>query len=193
LHSRGVADDTGRVAGDRATAVGRPLRVRQPWRRALNIGLSLVLAVFWWNLYRPQIVGGPAAYAMVSGKSMESTLLDGDLVITREHRSYHVGEVIVFRVPDGDPRAGLAVIHRIVGGSAQTGYLTRGDNRTTADPWMTPQHDVIGSVALRIPYAGSVMVFLGKPPIFAWLLGSIALTTVWAFDRRRRSASVAAS
>lgn len=173
--------------------MGRRPRVRRPWLRALNIALSLVLAVFWWNLYRPQIVGGPAAYAMVSGTSMESTLVDGDLVITREHHSYHEGEVIVFRVPDGDPRAGLAVIHRIVGGSAATGYVTRGDNRTTSDPWMTPPHDVIGSVALRIPYAGSVMVFLGKPPVFAWLLGSIALTTVWAFDRRRRSASVAAS
>ena len=163
-----------------------------PWLRALNIALTLVLAVVWWNLYRPQLVGGPAAYAMVSGTSMESTLQDGDLVITREHGSYHVGDVIAYRVPAGDPHAGLRVVHRIVGGSATAGYITRGDNRSSADPWRPGPGDVIGSVALRIPYAGSVLSVLREPPVFAWFVGSVVLLYLWRVSRRRRSEPVPA-
>lgn len=166
--------------------------VRRPWVRALNIVVTLVLAVFWWNLYRPQLVGGPAAYAMVSGKSMESTLEDGDLVITREHRSYHLGEIIAYRVPAGDPLAGLRVVHRIVGGSAADGYVTRGDNRSSADPWRPRPGDVIGSVALRIPYGGSVMSVLREPPVFTWFVGSIVLVCLWSVSRRRSSEPVTA-
>jgi signal peptidase I len=176
------------VADERAgTAVRGARRVRRPWLRALNIGLSLVLAVFWWNLYRPQLIGGPAAYAIVSGKSMESTLDDGDLVITREHDSYHIGEVIAYQVPPGFGQSGLRVVHRIIGGSAATGYITKGDNRATADPWRLMHRDVIGGVALRIPVAGSLFGILRDPPVFAWFLGSIVLTSLWALDRRRRS------
>jgi signal peptidase len=156
----------------------------------LNIAVTLVLAVFWWNLYRPQFVGGPAGYARVSGESMESTLVDGDLVITREHDSYHVGEVIAYRIPEGNRLAGVGVIHRIVGGSADAGYITQGDNRDTTDPWRPTAREVIGSVALRIPLAGSLVGFLRSPPIFAWFLGSIALTSWWVFDRRRRAGMV---
>jgi signal peptidase len=160
---------------------------KQWWRRAVNITVTLVIALFWWNLYRPQLVGGPAAYAMVSGRSMESTLEDGDLVITREHRSYHVGQVIAYEVPDGDPLAGLRVVHRIVGGSAASGYVTRGDHRTSVDPWRPRPHDVIGSVALRIPHGGSVLSVLREPPVFAWFVGSMVLLALWNLDRRRRS------
>ncbi|MEX1009104.1 MAG: signal peptidase I [Acidimicrobiia bacterium] len=180
------------MAGDEAAAVGAWRHVRRPWLRALNIAVTLVLAVFWWNLYRPQLIGGPAAYAMVAGTSMESTLVDGDFVITRGHDSYHVGEVIAYRVPDGFERAGLRVIHRIIGGSAETGYITRGDNRAAADPWHPTSRDVIGSVALRIPYAGSVVGVLREPPVFAWFVGSIVLTSLWALDRRRRSEAIPA-
>jgi signal peptidase len=141
-----------------------PGSVSRPWLRAL-IGLTLLVAALWWNLYRPQLVGGPAAYAMVSGRSMESTLEDGDLVITREHATYHVGEIIAYQVPAGEPNAGLRVVHRIVGGSAATGFVTRGDHRTRIDPWRPPPSDVIGSVALRIPYEERSRPAREPPPV----------------------------
>ena len=114
---------------------------------------------------------------MVSGRSMESTLEDGDLVITREHSSYHVGEIIAYQVPDGDPMAGLRVVHRIVGGSAADGYVTRGDHRTSVDPWRPRPDDVIGSVARAHPVRGSGPQ---RAPRTA------ALRLVRGFDRARR-------
>jgi len=175
-----------------STAAGSRRRVDRRGLRALNIAVTLVLAVFWWNLYRPQLLGGPAGYAVVEGTSMRPTLVAGDLVITREHARYHSGEVIAYRVPAGASLAGLPVIHRIVGGSASMGYVTKGDNRATADPWRVAPGDVIGSVGLRIPYAGTIVGVLRQPPMFAWLVGSIVLTGFWALDRRRRARPVAA-
>jgi signal peptidase I len=155
--------------------------------RAVNIGLTLVLAVVWWNLYRPQPFGGPAAYAVVEGNSMEPAFNDGDLVITREHSSYHAGEVIAFRVPDDAPGAGLRVIHRIVARTASGAYITKGDNnRGSLDPWRPSDRDVIGSVAVHVPHAGTVVNFLRQPPVFAWFVGSIVLVGFWTIDRRRR-------
>jgi hypothetical protein len=84
------------------------------------------------------------------------------------------------------------VVHRIVGGSAATGYVTRGDHRTSIDPWRPRPGDVIGSVALRIPYGGTVLSLLREPPLFAWFVGSIVLVALWSIDRRRRSEPVAA-
>jgi signal peptidase I len=158
--------------------------------RVANLALTLVLFVVWFQLYRPQLVGGPAAYAVVEGTSMDGTLSSGDLVVTREHRAYHVGEIIAFEVPGG-----LRVIHRIVAGDATTGYITRGDNRDEADPWRTYPSEVIGSVSLRVPHLGTVVEWLQQPPLFAWLVGSLLISGLWSVDRRlgRRRAPLLSS
>ena len=160
-------------------------RTRRPWLRALNIGVTLVLAVFWWNLYRPQLFGGPAGYAAVEGSSMVPTYH----VITREHRTYHVGDVIAFEVPSGAPDAGLHVIHRIIARTPDGLYVTMGDNRDSVDPWQLSGRDVIGSVAIHVPYVGSVVRVLREPPVFAWFVGSLVLVGLWVVDRRRRAAA----
>jgi signal peptidase I len=164
-------------------------RGRRQWLRALNIGVTLVLAVFWWNLYRPQLIGGPAGYAAVEGSSMVPAYRAGDLVITREHSTYHVGEVIAFQVPRGAPGAGLHVIHRIIARTPGGTYVTMGDNRDSVDPWQLTGHDVIGSVAVHVPYVGAVVRVLREPPVFAWFVGSIVLVGLWAVGRRRRAAA----
>jgi signal peptidase I len=147
--------------------------------RAANLALTIVLGVVWFQLYRPQLVGGPAAYAVVEGTSMDGTLSAGDLLVTREHDRYHLGEIVAFHAPGG-----IAVIHRIVGGDPATGYLTRGDNRDEADPWRIFPRDIIGSVAVRVPAVGALVLLLGKPPMLIWLLGSIVLSSLWWLDRR---------
>jgi hypothetical protein len=55
------------------------------------------------------------------------------------------------------------VIHRVTGGSAASGYTTRGDNREGRDLWRPKPDDVIGSIAVRIPLAGRVPMSLGTP------------------------------
>jgi hypothetical protein len=74
---------------------------------------------------------------------MEPTLRDGDLVVVRERGSYATDDVIAFRLPAGTAGPEGAVIHRIVGGSAAEGFVTRGDNRDADDSWRVAPDDIL--------------------------------------------------
>ena len=43
--------------------------------------VALGVAAFWFVVLRPQAIGGPASYVLVSGHSMLPTLRDGDVLL----------------------------------------------------------------------------------------------------------------
>ena len=131
--------------------------------------LAFVATLLWFCL--PQSLGGRAGWVMVEGTSMLPRLHTGDLVLVEHQSSYHVGEVVAYRVPKGQVGAGHVVIHRIAGGNARTGWTMKGDNRTAADLWHPTNHDVIGAKELRIPDAWFVLRFLHTPLFLALLAG----------------------
>src|SRR3954447_9111211 len=101
------------------------------WRRpnqAAAFVLLVALVGGWAFVLRPQSLGGPAGYVLVSGHSMLPRYHTGDLVLVERRHSYHVGQVIAYRVPKGDAMAGAQVIHRIIGGDARRGFVVQGDN-----------------------------------------------------------------
>ncbi|HEY7525465.1 MAG TPA: signal peptidase I [Candidatus Limnocylindria bacterium] len=135
------------------------------------------LLVVWFVLFRPTAIGGPAAYATVAGTSMEPGLHTGDMVIAQAQDSYRVGDVVVYRIPDGDPGDGALVIHRIIGGSARDGFILQGDNRDLADPWRPTSADILGRGWITIPAVGNLMFLLRNPVVVAAMLGLLAF--VW--------------
>ena len=110
-----------------------------------------------------QVFGGPLTYVVVAGHSMEPALQTSDLGFVLRRSSYERGDVVAFRVPAGEPGAGGLVIHRVVGGSSDTGYLTQGDNRAGRDPWRPKPEDVIGKLAFHVPKLGLASAFLASP------------------------------
>jgi signal peptidase len=139
--------------------------------KVAGIALAVLVCLFWVQFLRPQSLGGNAAYVLVSGKSMLPRYHTGDLVLVEKHSSYHVGQLIAYRVPKGDPMAGAEVIHRIIGGSAAKGFIVKGDNRTAPDVWRPKPGDIVGAKALRIPNAVIILQFL-RSPIFLALLAA---------------------
>jgi signal peptidase I len=126
-----------------------------------------------------QVLEAPAKYVIVAGHSMEPALRTGDLAFVVRHPSYRRGDVIAYHVPAGEPGAGAVVIHRVIGGSADAGYVTQGDNRNSRDIWRPKPDDVIGSMALQVPLAGHLPTFLGTPlglGICAGLLAFLLVT-----------------
>jgi signal peptidase I len=139
--------------------------------KAAGAALVVLVCLFWAQYLRPQSLGGHAGYVLVSGQSMEPRYHTGDLVLVEKHAGYHPGEVIAYRVPKGDPMAGAQVIHRIVGGDGEHGFVVRGDNRTAPDVWRPRDADIVGAKALRLPGAIVVLQYL-RSPVFLGILAA---------------------
>ena len=136
----------------RTVASGRLVR--------LTCWTVFVAAIAAWAIFlRPGFLGGRASYVIVAGHSMEPTLHPRDLVVTIRQRSYRRGDVIAYHIPKNQAGAGLLIIHRIVGGSAAAGYMTKGDNRCYRDPWRPKPRDIDGKRAARVPRFGALGTF----------------------------------
>jgi signal peptidase len=172
----------------RELALVEPLRPARSWlgraRTVLSVILVVAACVFWALFLRPQSLGGRAGYVLVSGHSMLPRYHTGDLVLVERQSSYHVGQVIAYRVPKGDPMAGAQVIHRIVGGDPRRGFVVQGDNRTAPDQWRPKPGDIVGAKALRIPKAVIVLRFLRSPALLALLAASFVFVSVLAGGQR---------
>ncbi len=145
-------------------------------RRILLIP-ALALGLLWMIWFRPVYLGGPAAYVIVSGSSMEPELHTGDLVITQRQPAYDVGDVVAYRVDAG------FVIHRVVGGSAYEGFDTQGDNRQSPDPWHPTTDQIEGKLWMHLPNAGRWVGLIRQPLVFASLAVGLAVV---AFPPKKR-------
>jgi signal peptidase I len=180
----------------------RAVRAREDVRKRRR-GNAVFYAVFalavagWFLMLRPVRLGGPATFVVVQGVSMEPTYHTGDLVIAHRQASYAVGDVIAYRVPNGDVGAGLTVVHRITGGSAAAGFVTQGDNNPAPDDWRPTLADVQGKAWAVAPQGGALLTFLRAPIPLAALGASVVVAMIIYRDsaepsrRRRRRTDLA--
>ncbi len=129
----------------------------------LTAAFSLLILAFWFVALRPTVLGGPATYLIISGISMEPTFWDGDLVVVRQRSQYHVGDIIAYSVDDYY-LSQKYVIHRVVGETPHSAFLTQGDNRSNIDPWMPTYDRIIGRSFLHVPRLGVLIAFLQEDP-----------------------------
>lgn len=148
-----------------------------PLRRIASLAMVILVIAGWFTLFGPTSLGGPTTYVAVSGTSMEPGLLEGDLVVARRADRYEPGDVVVFRVPEGEPAAGGLVIHRIVGGSA-AGFVVQGDNKGVPDPWRPSATDIAGTLWLRLPGAAVALTWLRQPAVFAAVAAALTAFVV---------------
>lgn len=125
----------------------------------LLLGLVVVLA---WNLW-PAALGGHTRFIMVTGASMEPVFHIGDSLVVREIDDPQIGDIIVFRIPQGDPAEGSFVVHRIFAQRADGSFMTKGDNRRYADPWHITPEDIVGKPTWTIPQFGRLLQMTHSP------------------------------
>lgn len=179
----GVAADAG-AAALTASRGGSRVPTRRRLRGAAVVLAWLVVGAGWAMVLRPQFLGGPAAYVAVAGDSMEPGLSTGDLVVALRRDGYRRGDVVVYRVPAGEPGAGTMVIHRIVGGSAADGFVLRGDNRGTDDLWRPLTDDIAGKLAVTLPRGAAVLQRARTPAGMGLLAGLVTASMIVAGRRR---------
>lgn len=159
-----------------------PAANRETWKRwakntVLNL-LTLAAIALWFFVLRPGSLGGPATYIVVAGTSMQPGMHTGDLVLSLKQGSYQRGDIVTFAVPEGEDGAGTLVIHRIVGGNPQDGFITQGDNRDSTDYWRPTVEDIKGKKFALIPKGGQLLQLLRTPAALGVLAGLFAFIAV---------------
>lgn len=152
--------------------------------RLLPLVIFAVLLAGWLVYLRPQSLGGSASYVMIRGTSMLPHYRTGDLILLRQAPSYSVGEVIGYKVPKDEIGAGQVLVHRIVGGNGETGYILKGDNNKSPDPWRPKNADVVGQQFLVFPQLGERIMFIRQPVILA--AAATAIAVPWVLFGKRR-------
>jgi signal peptidase len=143
------------------------------WAAAVAVSVAALMLVV------PIVRGEPSRLVIVSGHSMDPTLHTGDLVLAWPRADYRVGDLTPYRVPAGQPGEGGMVIHRIVGGSADDGFVMQGDNNPAPDIWMPRHDDIVGREVLVVPMLGELMAWIRQPAVVAALAaGAVAAVVV---------------
>jgi signal peptidase I len=156
--------------------------VKRRLLRIIEVGAAAAFVIGWAVTLRPASLGGPATYVVVRGDSMLPGFHSGDLAILQAGRDYEQGDAIGYRVPAGEVGAGQVVVHRIVGGDGQAGYVMEGDNNPAPDPWLPREGDVAGKVWLLLPGVGRAIVIAHQPAV----AGALAVSLLVMVVRARR-------
>ncbi|MFI2753161.1 signal peptidase I [Cellulomonas sp. P22] len=146
-----------------------------------NVALVAFLLGAVWALW-PSNLGGCTTLTIVSGHSMEPTYYTGDLVVSRCGEA-GVGDVVVYRPAREN---GGRVIHRVVGGDAETGWRMKGDNNDFTDPWTPTADEVLGVARLHVPHLGAVAAILLAP--LTWMSVLVLAAAVLMWPSRRATA-----
>lgn len=178
IHTNPVVPDDGDSPPNEFVA---PPRRR---RRLLTAALFVALLALWWFTLGPLPLGGHATFAVVDGSSMEPTLQGGDLVVARTQPSYDLGDLVVFPVAGG-----RVVIHRIMGGSAESGWITQGDNNDRLDDWVVPDDRILGRAWVEVPDVGGALLWTREHPlVFGAVVAAVVLVSgIVRLLARRRS------
>lgn len=168
----------------RATRYQRLIARRRRRRLVIwTVALVPVFAALWW--LRPVTLGGDTAYVIVAGNSMRPTYAPGDLVVTRARSEYISGDIVLYRVPRGQPGAGLRVIHRIVDVRPDGSFVTQGDNRERSDEWTPRAANVEGKPRYIMRGVGIWLRKLVEPHILATVMAISIMWATWPSPRRR--------
>jgi len=168
-----LAPRTDATSRGRTPSVLRRLIHRPRVWGLIQMTLMACLIVLIW----PVQLGGKSTLTIVAGDSMEPTYLLGDAVITWKEAA-HVGDVVLFRLPEGEFGAGELVIHRLVGGDG-SGWITQGDNRSSPDSWTISDSDILGVAKFHVPLSGRPLDLMRSWMFMAALAVLTVATIVW--------------
>lgn len=155
------------------------------------LGIVLLVAVVApFVVYAvPAVVGAEYSFVVLTA-SMTPAIAPGDVVIVDERDPAAIAEGDVITFVRGDSE--VPVTHRVVGVTTTGGgvaFETRGDANGAPDAALVPGANVLGVVAVTIPYLGYAIQFADSPVGFALLVvvpfGLLVASELWTVVRGR--------
>src|SRR5436305_1983271 len=146
----------------------------------ITFALLLTTALGWLYL-APSQIGGPTAYVITHGTSMEPRFHTGDLALVRPADHYGVGDNTAYH----SKLLHVVVLHRTIairGGR----YVFKGDNNNFVDPGAVGRSALIGVLWLRVPHGRWLIRFVDSPPVAAGIAALAALLVLFVGGERRR-------
>lgn len=119
----------------------------------------------------PKFLGNELSSFVITSGSMEPVIPTGSVVLIQNTKTVTTGDIIAFQSPNTSKEI---IIHRLIGlnqSETNDGYLTKGDNNNTADAWIVPATNIIGTVIVTIPLVGYMQQLLQNPLWFMVLVG----------------------
>jgi signal peptidase len=150
---------------------------RRRRRRALIDALAWLAPGLMVAFTVSSMFGGPIRMVVVRGSSMDPTYASGDLVVVEAFTTPVVGDVISYPIDAGGKEN--HIVHRAIGGDAD-GYVTRGDNRDTDDPWTPSAGDIDGRVMLHVSWVGRLLTGWWLPLMAAAGAGVVLTCALWS-------------
>jgi signal peptidase I len=96
------------------------------------------------------VLTGQVSYVVTEGVSMNPVYYQGDLVFVAKGGDYRSGEIAAYRPPGQN----VKILHRIIGGDPTTGFVFKGDNNQSIDPFHPRADQVLGRAVLHVPHGG---------------------------------------
>ena len=155
-------------------------------RRLPTAGLLVLMTI--GLLFAVAVALGEFSFVTTHGRSMNPLYYQGDLVIVDKAHDYRVGDIVAYRVKAQH----LTVLHRIIGGDAN-GFVMKGDNNQSIDPYHPTPSQILGRAALHIPRGGIWLERITSPVILGMIAFGLVAGggTVIQTRRRRRRAAMA--
>lgn len=133
--------------------------------RALVCAVAVLAAVPLVVFMFPQVAGGGASYAVLSG-SMAPTFQAGDYIVVDKFHpgdELEVGDIVTFRTGTGFKQT--LVTHRVIGLDGVVGtrqVRTQGDANPTPDANAVPEGRIVGVYKFHVPVYGRLISTLGQ-------------------------------
>ena len=156
----------------------------RPARLALKA--LLIVAGVIGALLAGAIATGLISVVVTSGVSMNPVYYQGDLVVVARADSYQVGEIVGYSIPGKN----FVALHRITGEDAD-GFVMKGDNNQSIDPYHPNSSQIVGHAVLHIPQVGRWFQILTSPvalAVAAFALTVFGGTTIRTRRRKKRAA-----
>jgi signal peptidase I len=158
----------------------------------LLISIYPLAALSMGFTFQQVLFAGSSPLMVISSQSMQPTLSYGDLILMRGGKTedLRMGDIIAYKVPSPyDKVASSPTVHRVVDRWSENGeiyFKTKGDGNAEADSWIVPAENVLGAYAqFKIPYAGSLVIFLKSPLGLAFLILGLALVLLYGYYKKR--------
>jgi signal peptidase len=175
--------------------------------RFINLFLYAIIAVTLIAALGSVIFKQPLLISVVRSNSMFPLMERGDLVFIERiaaKDTVRAGDIVVFKTDIGDYSKVGWIIHRIVDGNDQDGYITKGDNNQVTDQemggappikkeWMASRAITIGDHPLKVNWLGFLPRWaenMQKGPYvlpgFAVLLAAVIGLVEWLRSKKRK-------